>query len=375
MKDSKKSTMSGTDLLIKRKSLSNTGVLLLITISLFVLLYIVSLFMFADSNFAKYSVFFNLFNNKAYLLMLSLGLTVVMITGSIDISVGGVTGLVSMVIAAMLMGNEVNAIWTIPVSLGIGLAFGIVQGFLVSYLEIQPFIVTLSGMFFARGMISVINTNSVPITNPLFMSWSSAKVYIPFLYNERKNGTPDVAYLTPAAIVAIIVLIILIIALKKTKFGRSLYAIGGNTQSALLMGINVRRTKFMAHVLCGLLAGIGGLLYTLFAPSGNPGNGVGYEIDAISSSVIGGVMLTGGIGLPIGTLFGVLINALIERVVPLLGIVEASWPRIITSAFLFTFIVLQSLFASAGAKGGFKLLLPEWMRFSSINKPGKDFKW
>lgn len=365
MKDDKKKTMPGADLLIKRKGLSNTGVLLLITVSLFVLLYVVSSIMFVDSNFTKYSVFFNLFNNKAYLLMLSLGLTVVILTGSIDISVGGVTGLVSMVIAAMLMEGEVSAVWTIPVSLGIGLAFGIVQGFLVSYLEIQPFIVTLAGMFFARGMISVINTDSVPITDQMFMSWSSAKMYIPFLFNERRNGTHDVAYLTPAAIVAIIVLVILIIALKKTKFGRSLYAIGGSTQSALLMGINVRRIKFMAHVLCGLLAGIGGLLYTLFAPSGNPGNGYGYEMDAISSSVIGGAMLTGGVGLPIGTLFGVLINALIERVVPLLGIVDASWPRIITSAFLFAFIVLQSILASA-SKGGFKLLLPDWMRLSQL---------
>lgn len=335
--------MSGTDIKIKRKGMSNTGMLLLITIGLFVLLYAISLFVFTDSNFAKYSVFFNLFNNKAYLLMLALGLTVVMITGSIDISVGGVTGLISMVIAAMLMDGKVNAVWTIPVSLGIGLAFGIVQGFLVSYLEIQPFIVTLSGMFFARGMISVINTQSVPITDELFMGWSSAKVFIPFLYNERRNGTRDVAYLTPAAITAIIVLIVMIILLKKTKFGRSLYAIGGNAQSALLMGINIKRTKFMAHVLCGLLAGIGGFLYTLFAPSGNPGNGYGYEIDAISSSVIGGAMLTGGIGLPVGTFFGVLINALIERVVPLLGIVEASWPRIITSGFLFAFIILQSV--------------------------------
>ncbi len=374
MNDSKSITRLNTQSSKKRKSLSNTGVLLLITISLFVLLYVVSLFLFADSNFAKYSVFFNFFNNKAYLLMLALGLTTVMITGSIDISVGGVTGLVSMVIAAMLMDGGVNAVWTIPVALGIGLAFGIVQGFLVSYLEIQPFIVTLSGMFFARGMISVINTQSVPITDQMFMSWSSAKVYIPFLFNERKNGTRDIAYLTPAAIAAIVVLIIMIIVLKKTKFGRSLYAIGGNTQSALLMGINVRRTKFMAHVLCGLLAGIGGLLYTLFAPSGNPGNGYGYEIDAISSSVIGGAMLTGGIGLPIGTLFGVLINALIERVVPLLGIVEASWPRIITSAFLFAFIVLQSVLASAGAKGGFKLLLPEWLRFRGANKHKEDLK-
>lgn len=248
MKDSKKNTMLSAERLIRRKSLSNTGILLLITITLFVLLYVISLFLFADSNFAKYSVFFNLFNNKAYLLMLALGLTVVMITGSIDISVGGVTGLVSMVTAAMLMDGGVNAVWTIPVALGIGLAFGIVQGYLISYLEIQPFIVTLSGMFFARGMISVINTQSVPITDKLFMSWSSAKVYIPFLFNERKNGTHDVAYLTPAAIVAITVLIVMIIVLKKTKFGRSLYAIGGNTQSALLMGINVRRTRFMAHV-------------------------------------------------------------------------------------------------------------------------------
>lgn len=362
MKDSKQNTVSASNPLRKHKGFSNTGILLVITISLFVLLYVISLILFADNNFAKYSVFFNLFNNKAYLLMLALGLTVVLISGSIDISVGGVTGLISMVIATMLLDNTVSAYWTIPVALGIGLAFGIVQGFLVSYMEIQPFIVTLSGMFFARGMISVINPKSVPISDPMFMSWSSAKVYIPFLYNVRKNGTHDVAYLTPAAIVAIVVLIIIIVMLKKTKFGRSLYAIGGNSQSALLMGINVKRTKFMAHVLCGVLAGIGGLLYTLFAPSGNPGNGYGYEIDAISSSVIGGVMLSGGVGLPVGTLFGVLINALIERVVPLLGIVDASWPRIITSAFLFAFIVLQSAFGAAGKKTGFKLSLPVWLR-------------
>ncbi len=366
----KKSTLSG--LLKKRKRLSNTGVLLLVTVSLFVLLYVASSIVFADSNFAKYSVFFNFFNNKAYLLMLALGLTVVIITGSIDISVGGVTGLVSMVIAVMLTEQGVSAIWTIPVALGIGLFFGIVQGFLIAYLDIQPFIVTLTGMFFARGMISVIKATSVPISDKTFMGWSSTKIYIPFLYNERRNGTHDVAYLTPAAIVAIIVLIILIIALKKTKFGRSIYAIGGNTQSALLMGINVKMIKFKAHVLCGLLAGIGGLLYTLFAPSGNPGNGYGYEIDAISSSVIGGAMLTGGIGLPIGTLFGVLINGLIERVVPLLGIVDASWPRIISSAFLFAFIVLQSIIAIASKKGGFKLLLPEWMKLKSNKKYRKD---
>jgi simple sugar transport system permease protein len=320
--------------------------------------------MFRDNNFAKFSVFFNFFNTKAYLLALALGLTVVMITGSIDISVGGVTGLISMVIAAMLTRRGINAIWTIPVSLGIGLAFGLVQGFLVAYMDIQPFIVTLSGMFFARGMISVISITSVPISDNLFMKWSDAKLYIPFLYNESRRGVRDVAYFTLAAVISLLVLIILIIVFKYTRFGRSFYAVGGNKQSALLMGIDAKRVKFNAHVLCGLLAGIGGFCFTLFAPSGNPGNGLRYEIDAISSSIIGGAMLSGGVGLPIGTFFGVMINGLVARVVPMLGLIDAAWPSIITSAFLFAFIVLQSILSLIGKKdGGLALLAPGWLHF------------
>ena len=339
-----------------RKRLSHAGILLLITIALFVLLYGLSIFLFQDSNFGKWSVFFNFFNNKAYLLMLALGLTTVMITGSIDISVGGITGLVGMVIAVLMTQHGMHPLLTIPISLGIGIAFGVVQGFLIAYMDIQPFIVTLSGMFFARGMISVVSSKSVPITDPTFLQWSDAKLYIPFLYNVRKTGTVDMAYLTPAAIVSLLVLCMMIVLLKKTGFGRSLYAVGGNSQSALLMGVSVKRSKFQAHILCGLLAGIGGLLFTLLSPSGNPGNGTGYEIDAISSSVIGGAMLSGGAGTPIGTLFGVLINGLVERVVPLLGIVDASWPRIITSAFLFIFIVVQSLLAIIGKRGGLSVI-------------------
>ncbi|MDR2952734.1 MAG: sugar ABC transporter permease YjfF [Treponema sp.] len=346
----------------KGKNLSNTGIMLLITIGLFVILYTISAILFWESNFAKFSVFFNFFNTKAYLLAISLGMTVVMITGSIDISIGSVTGLVSMVIAVMLTEHGINALWTIPASLGIGLAFGIVQGFLVAYIEIQPFIVTLSGMFFARGMISVIRIISIPIQDKLFMKWSDAKLYIPFLYNESRRGVRDIAYLTPAAVIALVVLLILIIVLKYTRFGRSLYAVGGSKQSALLMGIDTRKTKFLAHVICGLLAGIGGFCFTLFAPSGNPSNGLRYEMDAISSSVIGGAMLSGGVGLPIGTFFGVMINGLVARVVPMLGLIDAAWPSIITSAFLFAFIVLQSRLGMAGRKGGMTRILPDWMR-------------
>jgi simple sugar transport system permease protein len=351
-----------------RTGLNNSGILLIITIGLFVLLYATSIILFADSGFGKFSSFFNnFFNSKAHMLMLSLGLTVVMITGSIDISVGGVTGLVSMVIAVMLTEHGIPAIWTIPAALGIGLAFGAAQGFLIAYMDIQPFIITLSGMFFARGMISVIRIVSVPISDPTFMSWSGAKLYIPFLYNTTRRGGIDVAYLTPAAVTALLVLIALIILFKYTRFGRSLYAVGGNTQSALLMGIDPKKTKFMAHVLCGLLAGIGGFLYTLFAPSGNPRNGLGYEISAISSSIIGGTMLSGGVGLPIGTFFGVLINALVERVVPLFGLVDAAWPSIITSGFLFAFIVLQSVLSIVSrTDGGIRQLLPAWLRLKKL---------
>jgi simple sugar transport system permease protein len=347
---------------MKRKGLNNTGILLIITIALFFILYVTSVILFRDNNFGKFVIFFNtFFNEKPYLLAISLGLTVVMIAGSIDISVGGVIGLVAMVIAVMLTEHGVNAVWTIPAALGIGLAFGIVQGFLVAYMKIQPFIVTLVGMFFARGMISVIRPVSVPITNAVFLSWSDAKLYIPFLYNVRRNGTHDVAYLVPAGIIVLVVLVVIIILLKYTRFGRSLYAVGGNAQSALLMGIDPQRTKFLAHVLCGLLAGIGGLVFTLGMPSGSPDYGRGYEIHAISSSIIGGAMLSGGVGLPIGTFFGVLVNLLVQRVVPMLGLTEASWPTIITSAFLFAFIVLQSVLSIASKTDG-QRRLPAWLR-------------
>ena len=200
MKNNSKTIAAASLLTVKHKEgLGNAGVMLLITMGLFVLLYVASVLLFYEENFGKYSVFFNTFFNRTpYLLALSLGLTVVMITGSIDISVGGVVGLVAMVITVMLTDHGMNAVWTIPAALGIGLAFGVVQGFLVAYMQIQPFIITLIGMFFARGMISIIRPISVPIVETtvgghMFRAWSRVQLDIPFLYNVRKNGTHDVA--------------------------------------------------------------------------------------------------------------------------------------------------------------------------------------
>jgi len=360
----KTNALKTPDLFVKKRDLSNTAFLLIVTVSLFFILYVTSVILFWNDNFFYFSMFFNtFFNEKPYLLAISLALTVVMICGSIDISVGGVVGLVAMVIATMLLKPGVNTFWTIPAALGIGLAFGVAQGFLVAYMKIQPFIVTLVGMVFARGMISVIRPTSVPITDSTFLAWSGAQLNIPFLYNVRPNGRLAYAYLVPAGIIVLVVLILVIILLKYTRFGRSLYAVGGSEQSALLMGIDPKRTRFFAHVLAGVLAGIGGLVFTLGMPGGSPDYGRTYEIQAISSSIIGGAMLSGGVGLPIGTFFGVLINLLIQRVVPLLGLTEASWPHIITSIFLLGFIVLQSIMTIVSKKeGGLKSILPAWMR-------------
>jgi simple sugar transport system permease protein len=352
--------MNLSKLFIKKHGISNTGILLIITITLFFVLHASSVLLFWNDNFGWYSMFFNTyFNEKPYLLALALGLTVVMIAGSIDISVGSVTGLVAMVIAVMLTEHGIHAVWTIPAALGIGLVFGIVQGYLVAYMKIQPFIVTLAGMFFARGLISVIRPISVPIRDTIFLSWSGARLYIPFLYNYRRNLTRDTANLVPAAIIVLIAFIVIVVVLKYTRFGRSLYAVGGNAQSALLMGIDPQKTKFYAHIVCGLLAGIAGFVFTLGMPSGSPDYGRGYEIQAISASIIGGVMLSGGVGLPLGTFFGVLISLLVQRVVPLLGFLEPAWPTIITSLFLFVFIVLQSVLSlMSKTEGGVKSLLP-----------------
>jgi simple sugar transport system permease protein len=304
----------------KHTGLSNQMILLIITISLFLFLYITSVILFRDDNFGSPVLFFNtFFNSKPFILAISLGMTIVMISGSIDISVGSITGLVAMVIAVMLTDHGANAFWAIPVALGIGLAFGIVQGFLVAYMKIQPFIVTLVGLFFGRGLISMIRPVSVPVINDTFMAWSGARYYIPFLYTINRRGIQTFAYLTPASIAVLSALILVIILLKFTRLGRSLYAVGGNAQSALLMGIDPQKTKMFAHIACGLLAGLGGLVFTLCTPSGSPDYGRAYEIQAISSSIIGGAMLSGGVGLPIGTFFGVMINLLVERVVPNLG--------------------------------------------------------
>lgn len=326
-------------------NLSRTGFLLIITIGLFVVMYAAGMIAFAANGFAKPQMFLNLFISNAGLIVISCGMTIVMITGGIDISVGSVTALVCMVVAYQMEVNGTSAYSAMIMGISIGVAFGLVQGFLITYLEIQPFIVTLAGLFFGRGMTAVVSTDMISIKNATFLAWANAKIFLPFgIYN--KKGIYQPAYIYPTVIIALMVVITTAVILKYTKFGRRLYAIGGGQQSALMMGVNIRRTKMLAYVLDGFLAGLGGFLFCLNSCAGFVEQAKGLEMDAIASSVIGGTLLTGGVGNPVGTLFGVLIKGSISSLITTQGTLSSWWVRIALSALLCFFIVLQSLIIS-----------------------------
>ena len=333
-----------------KNRLTGNSFLLMVTVLLFVVMYVAGMIVFSDKGFAKPQMFLNLFISNAGLLVMAMGLTIVMIAGGIDISVGSVTALVCMVCAKQMETNGASAGMAVLIAIAIGLAFGLVQGFLISYLDIQPFIITLAGMFFGRGMTAIVSKDMIAIKNETFLAWANYKIYLPIgSYSKKGNFIP--AYIYPTVIIALLIFVVIAIIMKYTKFGRSVYAVGGNAQSALMMGLNVRRTKLKAYVLDGLLAGIGGFLFYLNSCSGFVEQAKGMEMDAISSAVIGGTLLSGGVGTPFGTVFGVLIKGTISSLITTQGTLSSWWVRIVLSALLCFFIVLQSIFSSMKKKG------------------------
>lgn len=331
--------------LTRRGAMSDTTLLLTITIVVFFVMYACAM-IFLGSGFLKAQTLFNILNENAALIILSCGMSIVMITGGIDISVGTMTALVCMSCAVHLDYQNGSVLTAALIALGIGLAFGVVQGFLVAYLEIQPFIVTLAGMFFAKGMTTIVNGTQFNVENEAFQAFKSIRVYVPFVGSVNKLGKYIPAYVEPGVIIALVVVILLFVLLRWGKLGRSFYAVGGNNQSANMLGINVKRTKFLAHLLCGLLAGIGGFVYFLHVGSGSPSHASGAEMNAIASSIIGGTMLTGGVGNIIGTFFGVLSLGTIKNIVSSLGLDDAWWTNITVAAMICLFLVIQSVVLS-----------------------------
>ena len=239
----------------KISNMSDTNLLLTITVVVFFAMYIGAI-LFQGKGFLKPQTFFNILNANASLIILSCGMSIVMITGGIDISVGGVTALVSMCCAVYLDYHQGNVFVSMLIALAIGLAFGAVQGYLVAYLDIQPFIVTLAGMFFARGMTTIVNSAPFNVANEAFVALKETRVIVPGMGSVNKLGKYVNAYVEIGVVAALIIVIVLFCVLRWTKLGRSFYAVGGNRQSALMLGINVKRTRFLSHLICGLLAGI-----------------------------------------------------------------------------------------------------------------------
>ncbi len=338
---------NGNDLR-RREPMTDTQLLLTITICIFFAMYALAMLVWGGG-FLRFQQVFDMLNNNAALIIVACGLTIVMIGGGIDISVGGVTALV--VMSCIVHMNNGGSIFTAALlAIGIGLCFGVVHGTLISYLEIQPFIVTLAGMFFARGMTTIVSLEPQKIAHEGFKALMKTKIEIPWLGYIAKKGNLIPARMELGVVVALLVVIVVFFLLKKTRLGRGFYAIGGNSQSALMLGVNVKRTRFCSYLISGLLSGIAGFVFMMHTGAGNATNAAGAEMNAIASSIIGGTLLTGGVGNVIGTFFGVLTLTTIKAIVTVSGLRDPWWQSITTGAMLCFFILLQSVVLSQRAK-------------------------
>ncbi|WP_228373580.1 ABC transporter permease subunit [Demequina soli] len=265
--------------------------------------------------------------DNAYLLVLAVGMTFVILTGGIDLSVGSVMAFTG-ILGAKMLGAGVPALVAVPVMLLGGAAIGLMIGILVQYFGVQPFIASLAGLFLGRGLAYIVSLSSIKVENDAVLWLQSTRI---------KLGD---WYLTPTGIIALATVAIAAFVLHLTRFGRTIYAIGGNEQSARLMGLKVGRTKIAAYVISGSCAGLAGLILTAYSGAGYPRNGIGTELDAISAVVIGGTLLTGGRGYVVGSMIGVFVYGTIKTIINYMG-AEQSWMQIIVGALLLLFIVVQ----------------------------------
>jgi simple sugar transport system permease protein len=303
---------------------------LLITLLLFVVLFTAGSIKYPS--FFSLQVFFNLFIDNAYLIILAIGMTFVLIIGGIDLSVGSVLCLVCMATAYLVENKGMNPFLVMLMMIILGAVYGLVQGCLIQFFKMQPFIVTLAGLFLGRGAAAWISIETINITNNTYNEIAH--------YRVRLIGDN---FISIGAVIAFIVLVLAIYILHYTKFGRAAYAIGGNEQSALLMGLPVTRTKVLVYTLNGICSSLAGIVFSFYMLSGYSLHGQGMELDAIASAVIGGTLLTGGVGYVVGSLFGALTQGIIQNLIMFDGNLNSWWTKIAVAALLCLFIVIQRL--------------------------------
>jgi ribose/xylose/arabinose/galactoside ABC-type transport system permease subunit len=342
-----------------KDTLSNSNLLFLIAAVIFVLMYGFAILSYPES-FVQFQTFFDLFNLNAPLIIMTMGLSIVMIGGGIDISVGAVAGLVTMCCAVLLESGMGSVGGAMLLALSIGIAFGLLQGYLIAYLKIQPFIITLAGLFLANGLLTTIHKDPINVTMPDFVRLVDFDIVIPWLGTTNRLGNFIPCEIKPGAVVVVVLVVLLVVLMKWSRFGRNVYAIGGNSQSALMLGINVRRTKFYTYLLCGLLAGMAGFVFIMTTGAGNVGNASGFEMKAIASAIIGGTLLNGGVGNLFGSPIGALTLLIINELIRAAG-VHSNFQAIVSGLLLYVFIVLQSVVMSLRGRGKFKIALPPWL--------------
>jgi simple sugar transport system permease protein len=287
--------------------------------------------------FSDGQVILNVFVDNAFLLVVAAGMTFVILTGGIDLSVGSVVALTTMLSASLLQEQGWPPYAVLPLVLFVGALLGFAMGCIIHYFEIQPFIVTLAGMFLARGLCYTISTSSIPITDPFWTSMAQSKVR----FGEY--------FVSPSVIVALVVVIVGAYVLSHTRLGRNTYAIGGNPASALLMGLPVARTQITVYAISGFCSALGGVLLSFYMLSGYGLHAVGMELDAIAAVVIGGTLLTGGSGYLVGTVLGVLVLGVIQTIITFDGTLSSWWTKIVIGALLFVFILLQRVIGARKA--------------------------
>ncbi len=313
------------------------------TIGVCALLYTVAALRF--EGFFSWRVAVDLLHDNAVLGLAAVGVTFVILAGGIDLSMGAVIGCTSIVLARLVMAERfgLHPLWAMLLMLALGTGFGAAQGTLIHFFRLPPFLVTLAGMFLARGLGLVISQESVHIRHPLYKAVSD--------FGAHTLPGTDLRILPAPALAFLCMLLVAMYVAHYTRFGRNVYAVGGSEPSALLMGLPVGRTKVGVYALSGLCSALAGVVHTLYTSSVSAAEaGKLLELDAIAAVVIGGTLLTGGVGYVLGTLVGVLIFGIIQTAVTFEGTLDSWWTRIAVGVLLLAFILMQRLVQSRGAR-------------------------
>ncbi len=287
------------------------------------------------NNFLTTRVLGNILADNSFIIIAAIGATFVILSGGIDLSIGSMIGFVG-VCMAVLDSMGWNPVATALVMLVFGILFGALQGYIIDFCNIQPFIVTLAGLFLLRGMCFMVTLDSVPIRHDWVADYASWKI-----------GLPGKGVLRSSAIVMLVSLVVAIYIAHFTRFGSAVYAIGGDRESARLMGVNVRRTTVKIYALGGFYSALAGVVYALYTSSGYPLAGSTLELSAIAAVVLGGTLLTGGVGMVAGTLFGGMILGLISTLIIFNGSLNSAWILISSGVLLFAFIVMHRFLVSS----------------------------